>query len=79
MPDSMLYEVCTACHGQGLLRLRDDEQACPVCVPVRVVPVGVTRRQLDRLAERERAAQQGAPPDLSRPLVRHRLPEELGL
>ena len=53
---AMLYEVCPLCGGSGELSLDGRpvaDRPC-ICKPVRVVPVGVSARQLERLVEEDR-------------------------
>lgn len=54
----MLYELCSMCAGTGDIhnvRLNSGEVVarmdCVACKPLRVVPVGVTAAQLDRLVK----------------------------
>lgn len=60
--DDMLYEVCPACSGTGVLGYTvihrgtgpvEKHVTCPNCKPLRVVAVGVTTWALDRMARRE--------------------------
>lgn len=54
-----LYQICVACEGSGVVRsvsIRKNygirlkkEMPCPFCKPLRVVEVGVSVKQLDKL------------------------------
>jgi hypothetical protein len=59
MADAMLYEVCPACEGTGVIHdvtkgsVFFENLPCPTCCRLNVVPVGVTCRQLERMVARE--------------------------
>lgn len=45
-----LYQPCVACAGTGKVETENKgEIDCPGCKPIRVMPVGVNARQLERL------------------------------
>lgn len=48
-----LYQRCVACEGSGNVPTENrGELHCPACEPIRVMPVGVNARQLERLHDR---------------------------
>lgn len=50
----MLYQTCVVCGGKGEALQPDGcgtGTACPACRPLRVMPVGLTLAQVDRLRE----------------------------
>jgi hypothetical protein len=45
-----LYQPCVACEGTGKVETESKgEIDCPGCEPIRVMPVGVNARQLERM------------------------------
>lgn len=66
-----LYQECPACGGSGTLigpitvthadgtTTQHLNHPCPSCKPLRVVPVGVTTGQLERLVKAELATKGG--------------------
>ncbi len=49
-----LYERCTLCDGTGRPKV-GTQHDCPACEPLRVIPIGLTAGQVDRMARRELA------------------------